>query len=99
MDYSVMPWRNMKYSSNLGFFGLQKAVPKASGANIYTPFPKVDAMASNYQYQIFRYYKKEDWLIGVIGGSAFLIYLALWVICHPINQALFRMNAAEELLL
>lgn len=99
MDYSIMPWRNMKYSSNLGFFGQQKAVPRTAGLFIYTPFPQIDTIASNYQYQIFRYYKKEDWLLGVIGGSAFLIYLALWVVCHPINQALFRMYAAEELLL
>lgn len=83
----------MVYTTNLAFLGLQKGTPKTT-TNIYSPLPKIDTIASNYQYLIFRYYKKEDWLLGVIGGSAYLIFLSLWVLCHPINQALFRMNAA-----
>ena len=94
MDYSIMPWTDMKYLSNLAFYGLQKATPKAA-ASIYTPLPRIDTIASDYQNLIFRYYKKEDWLLGVVGGSAFLIYLSLWIVCHCINQSSFRVNAAQ----
>jgi hypothetical protein len=93
MDYSIMPWKNMQYVSNLAFYGLQKATPKTT-TTLISPLPKIGTIASNYQNQIFRYYKKEDWLVGVIGGSAYLIYLCLWILCHPLNQGLFRKNAA-----
>jgi hypothetical protein len=94
MDYSIMPWTNMKHVSNLAFYGLQRGTPKASNS-IFTPLPRIAAIASNYQNLIFRYYKKQDWLLGVIGGSAFLIYLSLWLVCHCINQSSFRVNAAQ----
>jgi hypothetical protein len=93
MDYSIMPWANMKYATNLAWYGLQKGTSKMN-TNLF-PLPKIDTISSNYQNLIFRYYKKEDWLLGIIGGGIFLIYLGLWVLCHPINQTLFRINAAE----
>lgn len=94
MDYSIMPWTNILSISNLAWFGLKKGSTKSS-TNVYSPLPRFDTIASNYQYLIFRYYKKEDWMLGIIGGGIFLIYFALWTVCHTFNRGLYRVNAAE----
>jgi hypothetical protein len=98
MDYSIMPWTNMVYTSNLAWYGLQKGSSKTNTA-VYSPLPRYGTIASTYQNLIFRYYKKEDWLLGIIGGGMFLIFLSMWVLCHHFNQSYFRINATEELLL
>jgi hypothetical protein len=68
-------------------------------SNIFAPLPRFDTMASNYQNMVFRYYKKEDWMLGVVGGGIFLIHFMLWTICHTFNRGLSQVNAAEELLI
>lgn len=98
MDYSIMPWANMVYLTNLAYYGFKRASPRTA-ASVVSPLPKIDIISSIYQNQIYRYYKKEDWLLGIIGGSAFFVYLFFWALCHPYNQSLFRINAAEELLI
>lgn len=94
MDYSIMPWTNILSTSNLGYYGQMKGSTKNT-SNIFAPLPRFDTMASNYQNLVFRYYKKEDWMLGIVGGGAFLIYFALLTVCYTFNQGLSRANSAE----
>jgi hypothetical protein len=47
----------------------------------------------------FRYYRKLDWLLGIIGGGMLLFYLILYVPCTFINRRVHKMRNVEQLLL
>jgi len=47
----------------------------------------------------YRYYKKLDWLLGIIGGAMLLFYIILWVPCNYINKTLHIIRNTESLLL
>ena len=34
---------------------------------------------------IYRDYKKLDWLIGLVAGGIFMLYLLFWVLCNGFN--------------
>jgi len=89
-----MPWWNKKVISSLAWFGVVKGIPKNS-TTVVSPVPKVDVTTINFQDKIYRYYKKIDWLLGIIGGGMFLFFLVLWIPCNFINQSLQHMNYAE----
>jgi len=52
-----------------------------------------------HQIVAYRYYKKLDWLIGIIGGAMLLFYIILWIPCNFINKNLHKIRNTEELLL
>jgi hypothetical protein len=92
MEISIMPWNNFQSQSNLVwlgqmFNGFQLSLEDAGryGASV---------VFSEYIYQIrtFRYYKKVDFLAGVIGGAMLLFYLILWVPFNYINKTLHQMR-------
>lgn len=93
IDYSELPWLNLTSFTTLSYFGNIKGAGVVSTA-LATAYPSVNVISSLYQYQIYRYYQKLDWLIGIIGGGAFLIIFACSCMCIPINKALFEMNAS-----
>jgi hypothetical protein len=99
MDISIMPWINNITQSNLVWLG-----------QIYTGYQLnptqsaiygVEVAFSEYIYQIssFRYYKKIDFLVGIIGGAMLLFYIILWAPCNYINKTLHKIRNAEALLL
>jgi hypothetical protein len=99
MDLSIMPWRNSKNTSNLVWLGQLYnyqllLLEDAAQTGTYVAF-------SEYMYQIraFRYYKKVDFLAGVIGGAMLLFYLLLWLPCNYINLTLHQIRNTENLLL
>ena len=47
----------------------------------------------------YRYYKKIDYMFGLIGGAMLLFYLILWLPCNYINKTLHQMRNTESLLL
>ena len=53
---------------------------------------------TDYHYS-YRYYKKLDFLLGMIGGAVFLIFLFFWVPYSYVNRTLQKMKNAEELFL
>lgn len=55
-------------------------------------------MFLDYRYS-FRYYKKLDFVLGMIGGAVSLIYLFFWIVFSNVNRTLQKMKNAEELLL
>lgn len=46
-----------------------------------------------------RFYKKLDWLLGIIGGGIFLFYLIFWVIFNYFNRTWSKFHLANQLLL
>jgi hypothetical protein len=94
MDISIMPWLNNKVVSNLVWLGqmfTQFLFTLESGSRngIRTNFG-----VGRYQIKSYRYYKKLDWLLGIIGGAMLLFYIILWVPCHYINYKLHIMKNA-----
>ena len=47
----------------------------------------------------YRYYKKIDYILGLIGGAMLLFYLILWVPCNFINKTIHQIHNTEALLL
>lgn len=99
MDISIMPWKNIKNVSNLVWMG------EMYNALLLDPITAarygVVVSISNYLYQLrtFRYYKKVDFLMGVVGGAMLLFYLILWVPFNYINKTLHQIKNTENLLL
>lgn len=94
MDLSIMPWRNSKNVSNLVWLGevynlylLSDQQAARYGATVYFN-------QEMYQIRTFRYYKKVDFLAGIIGGAMLLFYLILWVPCNYINRNLHKIRNA-----
>ena len=42
----------------------------------------------------YRYYKKLDWLLGIIGGAMLLFYIILWVPCNYIAKTVHQITNA-----
>lgn len=60
---------------------------------------QVTLTESKFSIIAYRYYKKLDWLLGIIGGAMLLFYIILWVPCNFINKRLHIMRNAESLVL
>jgi hypothetical protein len=99
MDISIMPWKNNKDTSNLVWMGnlvndynLDPLEAAAYGIDIFLT-------QSQYQLRAFRYYKKVDFLLGVVGGAMLLFYLILWVPFNYINKTVHQVRNTQQLLL
>jgi hypothetical protein len=75
-----------------------KGVSKNATA-LQAPLPKLNFVSSYYQNQVFRYYKKIDWLLGIIGGGMSLFFILLWIPLHYLNRSFQHSSYAEELLI
>lgn len=51
-----------------------------------------------YQLRTFRYYKKIDFLAGVVGGAMLLFYLILWVPFNYINKTVHQIRNTQQFL-
>ncbi len=97
MDDSLLPWNNFRKLSAPAWFGSTSSVPKNVTAT--QSGVRVGISASRFQNQVYRYYKKADWLLGIIGGAMFLFYMVLYVPLHFFNSCQKRRRAAAELLI
>lgn len=48
----------------------------------------------DYSY-VYRYYKKLDFILGIIGGCVFLLFLIFWLPFSYVNRTLQKMKNAE----
>jgi hypothetical protein len=94
-----MPWINNITTNGLMWLGqtqtlYQLSIEESSKYGIEVDF-------SLYQYSVmsYRYYKKLDWLLGIIGGAMLLFYIILWVPCNFINKTIHQMNNVSQLLI
>lgn len=60
---------------------------------------EVNFSLDQYSVMSYRYYKKLDWLLGIIGGAMLLFYIFLWVPCNFISKTIHQMNNVNQLLL
>ena len=98
IDDTIMPWSSNKQYVLPGFYGNIRGSLKNS-TNFTTSPPKMDIMTTLYQNVIVRYYYKVDYVIGMIGGATFLIFLALSCFVGTINLFLFEVKVVNELLI
>ena len=54
---------------------------------------------SNRNNISFRTYKKLDWLLGMLGGGFFLLYLFFWVPCNYINTTKQKIETCKAMML
>ena len=94
-----MPWKNYKDVSNLVWTGelvndylLSPYDAARNGVEIFlTP--------GENQLRAFRYYKKVDFLLGIVGGAMLLLYLILWVPFNYINKTIHQIRNTSQLIL
>jgi len=48
---------------------------------------------TDYHYS-FRYYKKLDFILGIIGGAVSLLYLLFWIVFSCINRSIQQIKNA-----
>jgi hypothetical protein len=48
---------------------------------------------------VFRYYRKLDWLLGMLGGGILLLFLFFWIPCNYLNTVKQKIQASEALTL
>jgi len=65
--------------------GNQKGEIKTN-SNLNVSPPKLALGSSLFNYFTFRYYKKLDWLLGILGGGIFLNYIGLILIFKFLND-------------
>lgn len=99
MDISIMPWKNNKQTSYLVWLGdlIHDYALDPLEAGRYG----IDVFLTQGQYQLrtFRYYKKVDFLMGVVGGAMLLFYLILWVPFNYINKTVHQIRNTHQFLL
>ena len=95
LEFSVLPWRNARGRKSMIWYGLREGM--AQERDSYTDDIDWRLVASRYRTELYRYYRKIDWMIGVVGGGVFLLYLMFWLPCHFINQHIARRQLAFDL--
>ena len=88
MDLSVMPWVDFTTASGLVWLGQSMLVSQQKGGQAVTNGIEVNFSLNKYNVIAYRYYRKLDWLLGVIGGAMLLFYIILWLPCSYLNRTL-----------
>ncbi len=81
LDNSIMPWWNNITNDYISWLGITQGYnPSMSTISFFG----INAMIVTGEAKqiFFRYYKKLDWLLGMLGGGIFLIFLFFWFPCH-----------------
>lgn len=93
-----MPWFNnvtYLYATWQGLtIGRQLTGDQIATSGVGT-FMTVDTI----QNIVFREYKKLDWLLGMLGGGIFLLFLILWVPCNFISTIKEKVENCQSIVL
>jgi hypothetical protein len=94
VDDSILPWKNNITHQNMVYSGKSFGFSATeSQAVIYGGL--IQTYVQNQQYTQYRFYKKLDFIIGMLGGGIFLIFLFFWVPFSYINRTLQKIKNAE----
>ena len=85
MDDSLLPWFNYKQKTYPAWYGSMQSIPRNT-SNLNSTGVRNGFIASPFQNQVFRHYKKIDWLLGIIGGTMFLFFIVLYLPLYYINE-------------
>lgn len=94
-----MPWVNNVTTSTLVWQGQQYTYSENSPETTAQYGMETAFSLFNFNIESYMYYKKLDWLLGIIGGAMLLFYIILWIPCTYINRTLHQMNNVNQLLL
>ena len=99
LDISIMPWANNLTTTGLVWLGRHFSLNQLTETQVLSAGLEVDFTLYQYNIDAFRYYKKLDWLLGIIGGAMILFYILLWLPCIFINRTIHKMNNVRQLFL
>ena len=99
MDDSILPWRNYKNVSVMSWSGNYQGTKAQNVQGAATSGVQSAFTVTNSMQVAVRFYKKLDWLLGVIGGGIFLFFLIFWVVFNYFNRTWAKLNLANKLLL
>jgi hypothetical protein len=94
-----MPWANNITSNTLVWLGQQRTTSVLDTQDAAAYGAEVDFQVDKYNIISYRYYKKLDWLFGIIGGAMLLFYIILWVPCNYISRTTHQIQNVNQLLL
>jgi len=84
MDDTIMPWYNNQTYTFMAWDGItsgqyfqQDWITSLGIGTFLLHYPKTEI--------VFRYYRKLDWMIGMLGGGIFILFLLFWIPCNYIN--------------
>jgi len=55
----------------------------------------IETRMERQKYTTYRFYKKLDFIIGMLGGGIFLVFLFFWLPFSYINRSLQKIKNAE----
>lgn len=99
LDISIMPWLNNVTETTLIWLGKSQTFQINNPLDAASEGVKVYFTLNRYNLVSYRYYKKLDWLLGIIGGAMLLFYIILWVPCSYIARTAHEIDATHQLLL
>lgn len=98
MDDSIMPWINNNTFLTTRWLGHVNGVE--AGEDQLLNWGIYSFITTNdLQHVVFRNYKKLDWLLGMLGGGFFLLYLFFWLPCNHISTTKQKIEACQALIL
>lgn len=99
MDDSIMPWMNKQNVTTMNWNGdfEGKAALNFNQVGL-NGFKDSFKIVDKVQYAV-RYYKKLDWLLGIIGGGCFLFYLIFRFAFKYYNRYMTMIDLANSILL
>ena len=99
MDISVMPWLNNITEKGPVWLGRSQTLYQFSPTQSALNGLEIDWSFDKYHIASYRYYKKLDWLLGIIGGAMLLFYIILWVPCNYISRTKHKKDNVNHFLL
>jgi uncharacterized membrane protein len=96
VDDSILPWWNNRTYTGVFWSGTAQGSVIPNSLLLSQGFATQYAIYNDYFYS-YRYYKKLDFLLGMIGGAVFLLYLFFWVPFSYVNRTYQKIKNAEEL--
>jgi hypothetical protein len=99
MDDSIMPWRNNRNITLMSYSGNLKGVTALNTQTAATSGTQQTLRVANSLEVAVRFYKKLDWLLGVIGGGMFLLFAIFWVVFSYYSRHAAQFELAQQLLL
>jgi Sec7-like guanine-nucleotide exchange factor len=86
MDNSIMPWRNNKNITVMSYAGDYQGQAVLTTQTMSDNGVQQTLVVMSSLEVAVRFYKKLDWLLGIIGGGIFLFYLIFWVFFNFYNR-------------
>jgi hypothetical protein len=80
MDDSIMPWRNNRNLTLMSYTGNVKGTDALNLQSAAVAGAQQMLRIGNTLEVAVRFYKKLDWLLGVIGGGMFILFAICWVV-------------------